>query len=56
MNEFKLAACSAAFALKSSTSILPRSSHLTTTTFNPAIEAEAGLVPCAEAGIKQILR
>ena len=43
-----------ALALKSSTSILPRSSVLVTTTFIPAITAEAGLVPCADAGIKQI--
>lgn len=31
-------------------------SHATTTTCIPAICAEAGLVPCAEAGIRQISR
>src|SRR5690554_7235067 len=35
-------------------SIFPSSSHFVTTTWNPAITAEAGLVPCAEEGIKQI--
>nr|BAF45187.1 putative glycine dehydrogenase [uncultured bacterium] len=37
-------------------SILPASSHLTITTFIPAITALAGLVPCADEGIKHILR
>ncbi len=37
-------------------SMLPWSSVLTTTTFMPAICAEAGLVPCAEDGIRQTSR
>ena len=37
-------------------STLPSSSHATTTTFMPAICADAGLVPCADAGIRQTLR
>ena len=36
--------------------MLPFSSHFTTTTFMPAITALAGLVPCAEVGIRQTLR
>ena len=36
--------------------MLPNSSVLTTTTFIPAITAEAGFVPWAEEGIKQIFR
>ncbi len=41
-----------AFSLKSTTSIFPSGVVLVTTTFIPAIAAEAGFVPCAEAGIK----
>lgn len=39
-------AFASAFALRSSTSILPRSSQATVTVRMPAIAAEAGLVPC----------
>jgi len=35
-------------------SMFPYLSFLTVTTFNPAIFAEAGFVPCADKGIKQI--
>jgi len=38
-------------AFISATSILPASSHFTTTTLKPAITALAGLVPCALIGI-----
>ncbi|MNI51353.1 hypothetical protein D3C81_1071390 [compost metagenome] len=40
----------------SSTSTLPLASVLVTTTFMPHICAEAGLVPCAESGIRQMSR
>ena len=36
--------------------MLPWASQATTTIFSPASWAEAGLVPCAEAGIRQMLR
>ena len=36
--------------------IAVRRGTLTTTTFMPAICAEAGLVPCAEVGIRQTSR
>ena len=36
--------------------MLPWSSQATTTTSMPAITALAGLVPCAEEGIRQTLR
>src|SRR5690348_4169714 len=49
-------ACSEAFARRSSRSIVPSSLPLTTTTFMPAITAEAAFVPCADAGIRQTLR
>ena len=49
------AALAAAFALKSSTSMLPCSSLFTMTIFIPAIAADAGLVPCAEAGIRMVV-
>ena len=41
---------------RSARSTLPSSSQATTTTCMPAICAEAGLVPCAELGIRQTLR
>ena len=37
-------------------SISPVSAVLTTTTFRPAMTALAAFVPCAEAGIRQMLR
>ena len=40
----------------SSTSTLPLASHLVTTTCMPHICAEAGLVPCADSGIRQMSR
>ncbi len=48
--------CSLALALISSMSILPSSRQRTTTTLMPAIAALAGLVPCAEDGIRQTVR
>ena len=45
-----------AFSRRSSTSTLPCSSQRTPTTSMAAICAEAGLVPCAEAGMRQMLR
>ena len=47
---------SSTLSFKSVKSIFPLSSHLTTTTFIPAITALAGFVPCAEEGIKKIFR
>ena len=41
---------------RSSTSTSPLASQATTTTSMPTICAEAGLVPCAEEGIRQTLR
>ena len=52
----RLAECSAAFALRSATSMLPFASVFTTTTCMPAITALAGLVPCADCGIRQTVR
>ena len=45
-----------AFALQSSRSVFPPSSHFTTTISRPACAADAGLVPCADAGIKTVFR
>ncbi|MNE41191.1 hypothetical protein D3C80_1352500 [compost metagenome] len=53
-DSFSPAAC--ALALRSARSTLPAWSHSTITTCMPAICAEAGLVPWAEAGIRQISR
>ena len=50
----KLSLCSMALAFKSLISILPSSDALVTITFIPAITALAGLVPCAEEGIRHI--
>ena len=36
--------------------MVPSAAVATTTTFMPASTAEAALVPCAEAGIRQTLR
>ena len=47
---------SLALALRSSTSMLPLSSQATVTIFMPAMAADAGLVPWAEAGISTTLR
>ena len=43
------------FVFKSSILTFPFSSHSTTTTFMPAITAEAAFVPCALDGIRQIV-
>ena len=48
----RLAEFSSALALRSATSMFPFSSHFTMITFCPAIIALAGLVPCADEGIK----
>jgi hypothetical protein len=49
-------ACSEALARRSSRSTVPSLLPLTTTTFMPAITAEAALVPWALAGIRQMFR
>ncbi len=49
-------ACFSAFARRSARSTLPSRSQPTTTTFSPAIAALAGLVPCAEDGIRHTSR
>ena len=36
--------------------MLPLASHATVTIFMPAMAADAGFVPCAEAGIRMTLR
>ncbi|CFN77519.1 Uncharacterised protein [Bordetella pertussis] len=46
----------AILARRSARSTLPLASDATTTTSMPASWADAGLVPCAEAGIRQTLR
>ena len=45
-----------AFFFRSSTSMLPLGSHATVMIFMPAMAAEAGLVPWAEAGMRIMLR
>jgi glycine dehydrogenase len=50
------ATAAAALARKSSTSTSPFGMPLTTTTSSPAICADAGFVPCAETGMRQMLR
>ena len=52
----RLPAWRAAFARKSATSMLPAASQRTGITFIPAIAALAGLVPCADCGIRHTLR
>jgi hypothetical protein len=52
----RLALCSSAFAKRSALSTLPSASEATTTTRIPAITAEAGLVPCADTGMRHTLR
>ena len=44
------------FEVEIAESTLPRASQATTTTSMPAMLAEAGLVPWAEAGIRHTLR
>src|SRR5450830_1448776 len=48
--------CCSAFAFRSARSTLPFSSQAVTTTCMFTIEAEAGLVPWADDGIRQMLR
>ncbi len=48
--------CFSALARRSLTSTSPLASQATTTTSMPTIAAEAGLVPWAEEGIRQIFR
>ena len=52
----RVSALAAHLARRSARSIDPSSVAFTTTTFMPAITAEAALVPCAEDGIRQTLR
>ena len=48
--------CSSIFALMSDTETFPFASQSITTTFIPAITADAAFVPWALDGIRQILR
>nr|WP_284290777.1 hypothetical protein [Angustibacter aerolatus] len=48
--------CCSTLARRSSTSTSPASAVFTTTTFMPAITALAAFVPCALAGMRQIVR
>ena len=48
--------CFSAFALKSTMSMLPSVSHEIGTMRRPHIAADAGLVPCAETGIRHTFR
>ncbi len=48
--------CCRHLASRSARSTLPSASHFVTTTCMPAICALAGLVPCADSGIRQTLR
>ena len=48
--------CLSTFARRSSTSTSPFSRQATTTTFMPAITADAAFVPCAEDGMRQTVR
>ena len=54
MSAARAAPYSAILALISATETLPFSSQSITTTFMPAITADAAFVPCALDGIKQI--
>ena len=56
INAANRSACFSALARKSARSMLPSRSQPTTTTFIPAIAALAGLVPCAEDGIRHMSR
>ena len=49
-------ACSAALARRSSRSMLPLAAVFTATTWKPAITALAGLVPCADIGMRHTVR
>ena len=49
-------ACASQCVRRSSRSMEPSSAAFTTTTFMPAITAEAALVPWADDGIRQTLR
>ena len=49
-------ACLSILARKSSRSTEPSAAAFTTTTRSPASAAEAALVPCADEGIRQIVR
>ena len=56
MQAAKLLPAKVALDLKSSISISPLTRDFTGTTFIPTICADAGFVPCADIGIKQIFR
>ena len=56
MQPANLSLFSSALARQSCISVLPCSSHLTTTGSNPACTHDAGFVPWAEAGISSTLR
>ena len=56
MHAASRAECSSAFARKSARSTSPFAADATGTTFIPAICALAGLVPCAEVGIRHTSR
>ncbi len=51
-----VSACCSHFARRSSGSTEPSSAAFTTTTFIPAMTAEAALVPWADDGIRQTSR
>ena len=51
-----LSACLAALALRSAMSMLPSASQPMATMRMPHMAAEAGLVPCAETGMRQTSR
>src|SRR5438046_5481152 len=56
MSAASVSLCSAALARRSPRSMLPLASACTGTTRSPAITALAGFVPCADVGIKQVVR
>ncbi len=56
MQPARMSLFSSALARQSARSVLPCSSHLTTTGVKPACTQEAGLVPCADSGIRRTVR
>mmetsp|Transcript_17459 Transcript_17459/g.66039 ORF Transcript_17459/g.66039 Transcript_17459/m.66039 type:complete len:206 (-) Transcript_17459:539-1156(-) len=56
MNAARLSLCFSALATRSSKSMSPPGLVSTVTTFMPAMTAEAGLVPWADLGMRQMLR
>ena len=56
MSAARSRACWSAFARRSARSMSPSFKQATDTTLNPAIIALAGFVPCADVGMRQMLR